>query len=136
MGLLFANRTLTALPPIWLFCAGSLLAAVVALLVWGIVKLIAPRAADELRASLSEGFLGPMAWLLMGLSALAVALTPLVPFEQMSRSLVRLVTAGEQTTILSIPANVELETYELDLRPQELASLEMESDRALLVRTQ
>ncbi len=136
MGLLFANRALIALPPIWLFCAGFLIAAVAAVVVWGLLKLIAPRAADELRASLSEGFLGPMAWLLMGLSALAVALTPLVPLEQIGRSLARLVTAGEETTTLSIPPNSELKTYELDLRPQELASLKMESDRSLLVRTQ
>ncbi len=136
MGLLFANRALIALPPIWLFCAGFLIAAVAAVVVWGLLKLLAPRAADELRASLSEGFLGPMAWLLMGLSALAVALTPLVPIEQIGRSLVRLVTAGEETTTLSIPPNSEFKTYELDLRPQELASLKMESDRSLLVRTQ
>ncbi|NBP80918.1 hypothetical protein EBU58_09430 [bacterium] len=58
MGLLLANRSLTALPPIWLFCAGSLIAAAVALLVWGVLKIVAPRAANELQASLSEGFLG------------------------------------------------------------------------------
>ena len=136
IGLLFANRALTALPPIWLLCAGSLIAAAIALLVWAVVKLVAPRAGNELRASLAEGFLGPMAWLLLGLSAVAVALTPLVPLEQMSRSLVRLVTAGEEATSLTIPPNVEFETYELDLRPQELASFGMESDRSLLVRTQ
>jgi hypothetical protein len=136
IGLLFANRALTALPPIWLLCAGCLIAAAIALLVWAVVKMVAPRAGNELRASLAEGFLGPMAWLLLGLSAVAVALTPLVPLEQMSRSLVRLVTAGEEATSLTIPPNVELETYELDLRPQELASFGMESDRSLLVRTQ
>jgi ABC-type transport system involved in multi-copper enzyme maturation permease subunit len=136
MGLLFANRSLTALPPIWLFCAGSLLAAVVAVLFWAVLKAVAPKVANELRASLSEGFLGPMAWLLMGLSAVAVALTPLVPLDQMARSLNRLVTAGEETVSLEVPANSELQSYELDLRPQELASFAMESDRQILVRTQ
>ncbi len=136
MGLLLANRSLTALPPIWLFCAGSLIAAAVALLVWGVLKIVAPRAANELQASLSEGFLGPMAWLLMGLSAVAVALTPLVPVDQMTRSLGRLMTAGEDTVQLTVPANADRETFELDLRPQELASFGMQSDRPLVVRTQ
>ncbi len=136
MGLLLANRSLTALPPIWLFCAGSLIAAALALLVWGVLKVIAPRAANELQASLSEGFLGPMAWLLMGLSAVAVALTPLVPVDQMTRSLGRLMTAGEDTVQLTVPANADRETFELDLRPQELASFGMQSDRPLVVRTQ
>ena len=54
IGLLFANRALTALPPIWLLCAGCLIAAAIALLVWAVVKMVAPRAGNELRASLAE----------------------------------------------------------------------------------
>ena len=136
MGLLFANRSLTALPPVWLFCAGSLIAVVIAVLVWGILKLVAPRAANELQASLSEGFLGPMSWLLLGLSAVAIALTPLVPVDQMVRSLGRLATAGEETASFLLAPGAEQQSFELDLRPQELASFGMQSNRPLVVRTQ
>ncbi|NBP80919.1 hypothetical protein EBU58_09435 [bacterium] len=59
-----------------------------------------------------------------------------MPVDQMTRSLGRLMTAGEDTVQLTVPANADRETFELDLRPQELASFGMQSDRPLVVRTQ
>jgi ABC-type transport system involved in multi-copper enzyme maturation permease subunit len=136
MGILLANRSLIALPSIWLFCTGALISAAVGFLVWAILTRLAPRSASELRSSLAEGFLGAFAWLIVGLSAVSLALTPLVPLDQIGRSLVRMVTAGKQTTVLTVPPAADKQPFELDLRPQELASFTMQSDAPLLVRTQ
>jgi ABC-type transport system involved in multi-copper enzyme maturation permease subunit len=133
---LFANRWLTALPPLWLLGAGALTASLVMLASWAVLRLVSPRLAAEARSSLNDGFLGPLAWLLMALSAVAVAFTPLVPVRSMARSLGRMVTAGEVTRSITVPPKAELQAIQLDLRPQELANLELRSTAPLLVRTQ
>jgi len=133
---LLANRFLIALPPIWLVAAGAGIAALLVGAVWLAFTRSASRGAAELRESLHEGFLGPMAWLLVSLSAVAVALTPLVPLGQIGRSLVRLVTAGEEIRTIEVPADAEQMPLELDLRPQEIASFGMQADRRLVIRTQ
>ena len=44
---LFANRWLIALPPIWLVGMGALSASLILVALWGLLRLIAPRAAAE-----------------------------------------------------------------------------------------
>ena len=133
---LIANRWLIALPPIWLLGMGAIVAIAVILLAWGALLLLSPRAAAEARLSLRDGFAGPMAWLLLTLSALAVALTPLVPLDAIGRSLARLLaTQGPQQSIDIAPRAV-LQEIPIDLRPQELESFELQSDAPLTVRTQ
>ena len=133
---LFANRWLIAVPPIWLLGIGALLTVVVVLASWGLLRLALPRAGAEARASLGDGFLGPFAWLLLTLSAIALAGTPLVPLPQIGRSLMRMVTADRASTRVVIAPHAALQEIVLDVRPQELLTLEMESDAAVVVRTQ
>ncbi len=133
---LFANRWLTALPPLWLLGAGALVATLVIVACWGVLRLANPRLAAEARGSLGDGFLGPFAWLLLSLSAVAVAFTPLVPVNSLVRSLGRLATAGDEVQTITIAPQADLQAIPLDLRPQELASIEMRSSAPLLVRTQ
>jgi ABC-type transport system involved in multi-copper enzyme maturation permease subunit len=133
---LFANRWLTALPPLWLLGAGALVATLVILACWGVLRLVNPRLAAEARGSLGDGFLGPFAWLLLSLSAVAVAFTPLVPVNSLARSLGRLARAGDEVQTITVAPQADLQAIPLDLRPQELASIEMRSSAPLLVRTQ
>ena len=70
-----ANRWFVALPPIWLVGAGALATLVAAAACWGLIALVRPRAAAELKASLRDGFLGPLAWLLLTAAAACVALS-------------------------------------------------------------
>ncbi|MCX7414482.1 MAG: hypothetical protein NTW36_13725 [Planctomycetia bacterium] len=133
---LFANRWLIALPPIWLLGAGALLALAGILLVWSVLALVRPRAAAEARLSLNDGFAGPLAWLLLGLAAIAVAFTPLVPLGQIGRSLMRLAAADDFDRIVTVAPQATLQEISLDLRPQEIESLELKSDAPLSVRTQ
>ena len=133
---LFANRWLVALPPIWLLGVGALITLVVLALVWAVLLVVSPRAAAEARTSLRDGFAGPMAWLLLTLAAVALAFAPLVPMGQVWRSLVRLASADLASVSVNVPAGASLQEVPLDLRPQELASLELESDAPLVVRTQ
>ena len=133
---LFANRWLVAVPPIWLLGVGALITLAVLALVWAILLVVAPRAAAEARTSLRDGFAGPMAWLLLTLAGVAVAFAPLVPMGQIWRSLVRLSSADRVSVSTTVPPGATLQEIALDLRPQELASLELESDAPLVVRTQ
>ena len=133
---LFANRWLIALPPIWLLGTGALLALAGILLVWSVLALVRPRAAAEARLSLNDGFAGPLAWLLLGLAAIAVAFTPLVPLGQIGRSLMRLAAADDFDRIVTVAPQATLQEISLDLRPQEIESLELKSDAPLSVRTQ
>jgi len=133
---LLANRWLIALPPIWLLGMGAIVAIAVILLAWGALLLLSPRAAAEARLSLRDGFAGPMAWLLLTLSALAVALTPLVPLDAIGRSLARLLAAQSAQQSIDIAPRAVLQEIPIDLRPQELESFELQSDAPLTVRTQ
>ena len=133
---LFANRWLIALPPIWLVGAGALVATLIIVSCWTALRAASPRLASEARGSLNDGFLGLFAWLVLTLSAVAVAFTPLVPLPAIGRSLVRLATAGQASQSITVPAQANLEKVTLDVRPQELASIALQSDAPLVVRTQ
>lgn len=133
---LFANRFFIALPPIWLVGMGALTTLATLLIVWGILRLMAPRAASEAKASLRDGFLGPVVWLLLAASAIAIALTPLVPVKGIAQSLTRMLSVNETTEVITVASNAVNEKIELALRPQELASLTFTSDRPIVIRTQ
>lgn len=141
---LLANRWFSAIPPIWLVAAGALATLVTAVACWGLLAVTRPRAAAELRASLRDGFLGPLAWLLAVASAVCVALTlvnlvsptPAVPLGGIMRSLVLLTTTAAGTARVTVPTGGGTLEIPLDLRPQELAELDLEADAPLVVRTQ
>jgi len=133
---LFANRWFIALPPIWLVGMGALSATVILLALWGLLRLVAPRAAAEAQASLRDGFLGPLAWLMLAASAVAVALTPLVPVQSIGRSLGRMLAPNESAETLTIAPDAIRERIDLPVRPQELATIAFQSDRPIVIRTQ
>jgi hypothetical protein len=145
-----AGRWLVPLPPVWLLGAAALLTILAALAVWGVLRLVSPRLATEARLALGDGFLGPLAWLLVAFTAMAVAFAPLIglplppdftiadsaPLKQFGRSLVRLTSANDFRQAATVAPGAKLEAIPLPLRPQELAWIELESDRPLVVRTQ
>jgi hypothetical protein len=144
------GRWLIPLPPVWLLGTAALLTILAAVAVWGLLRLVAPRLAAEARAALGDGFLGPLAWLLVAFAAMAVAFAPLVglplppdftltdsaPLKQFGRSLVRMTAANDFRQAVTVTPGANLESIPLPLRPQELAWIELESDRPLVVRTQ
>ena len=145
-----ANRWLIPLPPVWLLGTAAALAMLAALAGWGILRLVAPRLATEARASLGDGFLGPLAWLLVAFAAVAVAFTPMVglplppdfslsesaPLAQFTRSLGRMTSANDFRESVTVAAGAKLEAIPLPLRPQELARIEIVSDQPVVLRTQ
>jgi len=136
MMILLANRWLPSVPPLWLVGMAALVALLVAGLVQAVLMAVRPRAAAEMQASLRDGFLGPFGWLLLTYAVAAVALTPLVPVGQVWRSLVRMTGASEASLDVEIPGDGRQVDIPLDLRPQELESLELVSTANILVRTQ
>jgi ABC-type transport system involved in multi-copper enzyme maturation permease subunit len=133
---LLANRWLATLPPIWMLGAAAAATILAALAVYALVAAVRPAAAAELRASLRDGFLGPLAWLLFVAAAVAAAFTPLVPVDQIGQSLVRSFSGRESARDVTVPAGAGPLEIPLGIRPQELESLELSSDRPLTVRTQ
>ena len=145
-----ASRWLIPLPPIWLLGMAALGVVLVALASWWVLSLAAPRVAAEARASLRDGFLGPLAWLLLAFAAIAVSFTPLIglpvppdftlsdssALAQFGRSLARMTSANDFRQTAEVAPDVELQAIPLQFRPQELARIELESDQPLIVRTQ
>ncbi len=145
-----ANRWLIPLPPVWMLGVAALLVLLAAIAAWSLTRLVAPRLAAEARAALGDGFLGPLAWLLVAFSAVAVAFTPLIgvplppdfrlaesaPLAQFARSLGRFTSANDFREVVSVEPKAALQPIPLPLRPQELARIELVSDQPLVVRTQ
>jgi ABC-type transport system involved in multi-copper enzyme maturation permease subunit len=145
-----ANRWLIPLPPVWLLGMAALLTVLAALAVWGLMRLVTPRAAAEARVALGDGFLGPLAWLLVSFSAVALAFTPLVglplppdfsladsaPLAQFGRSFARMTAANDFRETVMVEPQAALQPIPLPLRPQEMARIELIADRPLVVRTQ
>ena len=65
-----------------------------------------------------------------------MAFTPLVPLGQIGRSLMRLAAADDFDRSVTVAPQATLQEIALDLRPQEIESLELKSDAPLSVRTQ
>jgi ABC-type transport system involved in multi-copper enzyme maturation permease subunit len=133
---LLATRWSATLPAIWMIGAAAAATILTALAGYALVAAVRPAAAAGLRASLRDGFLGPLAWLLLVAAAVAAAFTPLVPVDRIGRSLVRSVTVREATRDVAVPAGDAPVEIPLGIRPQELDTLELSSDRPLTVRSQ
>ena len=145
-----ASRWLIPLPPIWLLGTAALAVVLVAVAAWAGLRLVSPRLAAEARASLRDGFLGPLGWLLVTFAALAVSVTPLIglplppdftladsaPVAQFARSLSRMTSANDFRQAAEVAPGANLQAVPLPIRPQELARIELESDQPLVVRTQ
>jgi ABC-type transport system involved in multi-copper enzyme maturation permease subunit len=142
MAPLFANRWLIPLPPIWMLGAAAAVALGVILAGYGLLRLAAPRAAAEARASLRDGFLGPLAWLLLTFSAVALAFTyPLAamspsPLVEIGRSLRRFVAAADGSLTVTVEPGATAAEIPLGFRPQELDRIDVSADGRLVVRTQ
>lgn len=145
-----ANRWLVPLPPVWMLGVAAVITAIATIAAWGCLRLVVPRLADEAKASLRDGFLGPLAWLAIAFSAVALAFTPLVGLPlppdfavtdsaaavQISRSLSRMTSANNLSEAVTIQPQKTLEQISLPLRPQELERMELVSDQPLVIRTQ
>lgn len=145
-----ANRWLVPLPPVWMLGVAALVTVLLTLAVWGVLRLVSPRLAAEAKASLRDGFLGPLTWLAVAFSAIAIAFTPMVGVPmppdftladasasaQVARSLGRMTSANDFRETVTIDPKASLQSVALRLRPQELQRLEFVSNRPLVVRTQ
>lgn len=143
---LLANRFVIALPPLWLLGMGALVAAIFAVGCYGLVVLCGRlagasssrvlRLTNEARASLTDGFLGPLAWLLLAMAAVALAATPAVPVRAIGRSLARLWSSDRVVTTKAVPVGSEATKILLNPRAQEIDEISLSSSGPLLIRTQ
>ncbi len=142
--ILFANLT-AWLTPIWLLGAGCLLGLIILAVLYGIVRLIAPRTAEVIVGTLREGFLTPvlsLAGALAGVAVIGLLLSlagmGFVPLGDITRSLARLPAAGTFTStyeVQSLPKEKRTQPQEflLDARPQELRSVKISSPQDLTI---
>jgi ABC-type transport system involved in multi-copper enzyme maturation permease subunit len=143
--LLLADMT-AWLTPIWLFGFGCLLGLVALALLFGLLKLLAPRIAEIAWGTLREGVVFPVLCLVSGFAAfalisllLSLAGVGYLPLADISRSLARLPYSNSFSKDILIPAVPPQERtgkpqeHPLEYRPQEMRSVELRADRGLTV---
>jgi ABC-type transport system involved in multi-copper enzyme maturation permease subunit len=130
--ILFADLT-AALMPIYLLGLGTLAGLVVLLALYAACWLAFSRVAETARSALGEGFLLPvlsLAGFLGLLSVLGVAFGQ-VPLGDLMKSLAKLPVTGVARATVEIPAGADRDVLDLDIRPAEVAMVEITSDAPL-----
>jgi ABC-type transport system involved in multi-copper enzyme maturation permease subunit len=142
--LLLATNPTAWLTPVWLIGAGCLGGVIVLAVLYGLAKLIAPTLAQVSTEALRESFVFPFLCLVSGFAAfsllsvlLSLAGVGYLPWEDITRSLARLPESNNFQTEFTVPPAPETgrsdkpQEIALDFRPQEIRSVEVQSDRDL-----
>lgn len=129
---------ITWLTPLWLLSVGATLFGVALAVLYGILKLAAPRAARVLEDGIREGILLPVVFLVCLLSALTVVGLTIVSFKPLVAAVLRIPATGPYDLEVQVPPlqhaySIPLE--KLNFRPIELQSFELESDQPVSVLT-
>ncbi len=125
----------TWLTPLWLFGLGAVLFLVGLALVYGVLKLVAPRGAAALVDGIREGMLLPVFYLTLLLAAFSVVGLISVPFRPLLAAALRIPTAGAHTRTVEVPAATHAFEIPIDFRPSELQAFTLSSDQPLVVIT-
>jgi ABC-type transport system involved in multi-copper enzyme maturation permease subunit len=132
--------------PIWLVATGCLLGLVVMAIVYGVIRLVAPSAAEIIRGTMREGFMFPVLGLATGFAAfslisvlLSVAKVGYLPLDDLFRSLERWPQPDRFADTIEVPAlpseerGTKRQEFPLDYRPGEMREIEIVSDQDLTV---
>ena len=114
-GLLFGVLT-TWLTPTWLLGVGAALGLLILAVLYGVVRLISAPATAFLHDSFREGFLRPVLLLALILSVLSAFSSLVVPVRDLTRSLIRLPTAGVLDRTAQISADAADQQVDLEMR--------------------
>jgi ABC-type transport system involved in multi-copper enzyme maturation permease subunit len=123
----------TWLTPPWMYGVGAAIGLAVLAVGYLVVRLVSRPGTAFLHDSLREGFLFPVLVLAAVMAVIAAAATPVVPVRDLLRSLTHLPSAGKLDRTFTIPAKAQNEAVDLELRPSELKTLTIESDRDLAI---
>lgn len=119
--------------PIWLLAVGATLGTAVLLVLWGICWIASRRLAYSIWASVSEGILLPITYILGALAVIAVVAGPLMPVNRMITSLKRLPYVGNVTFEVVVPANELDYEIDIDFRIDELQRYSIESEQDVAI---
>ena len=119
----------TWLTPFWLLAAGVCAAMVVLGLAYGVIRLTSRRLTLTLHSSLREGFLLPVLVLGGILSAFAIAVAFVVPFEAFMRSVARMAAATTIERPIDVPEDAKNLEVDLGVVPAEVSEFEITADR-------
>lgn len=128
----------TWLTPLWILSVGATLFAVGLAVVYGLLKLAAPRAGRVMEDGIREGILLPVLYLVGLLAALSVVGLASVQFKPLVAAVLRIPATGPHDVDVQVPAlthdfSIPIET--LAFRPTELQSFQLESDQPLTIYT-
>lgn len=145
MPILLADVT-AWLTPIWLLSAGCFVGLAVLAILYGLLRLLAPRVAETVLGMAREGFLVPVLSLAAAGAAFAllsvvlqIANVGYLPLSDLTRSLERLPFSNKFTTVLNVAPVPKEERggkpqeFELDYRAQEMRGVQLTSDKDLVV---
>lgn len=128
----------TWLTPLWLLSVGAAIFGVAVGVIYGLLKLAAPRAARVMEDGIREGILLPVLFLVCLLSALSVVGLTVVNFKPLVAAVLRIPATGPYDVDVQIPAlthDYSIPIEKLNFRPVELQSFELESDQPLAIYT-
>jgi hypothetical protein len=131
-GLLFGVLT-TWLTPTWLLGVGAALGLLILAVLYGLIRLISAPATAFVHDSFREGFLRPVLLLALILAVLSAFSSLVVPVRDLTRSMIRLPTAGVLDRTAQISADAADQQIDLDMRPAELKTLAITSNEDLTI---
>lgn len=129
----------TWLTPLWLVSVGVAAAVIVLTVIWGVLRLLLPRAAEFVSTSIREGMLLPLFYMSVFLTAFAVLgifLVPGIPYRSVLTSVSRISSVGAKDWTFTVPpSTTDFELKDLQLPMAELAGFEATTDQPVTIGT-
>jgi len=124
------------LTPLWILALGVTIGAAVLVLAWCLCWLVNRRAARDVYASVSEGMLRQISYVLVALAALVALASPTMPVKQTIESIRRLPYAQTSGVGIEVPAQGQDIPVNLAFRADELQQYSIESDHDVAVNVE
>lgn len=127
-----ANLTLW-LTPLWLLSLGVTIAAVILLVLWGVLWLVKRDAANLAVERVKEGVLAPISYVVLAFVTICLLAFPVASVDRVSESIQRLAQIGSASTTIELDPRAEDTPLSVTFRADELTGYEIASDQDIRV---
>jgi ABC-type transport system involved in multi-copper enzyme maturation permease subunit len=124
------------LTPVWILSVGVTIGVAILLVLYGLVWLIARKAADSIARILRESVLLPISYMAAVFVGFCLLGAPAMPTKLLVDSLRRLPAVGPQERSITIPAGQEDLDVPIEFRADELQRYAFKSNQDLVINTE
>jgi ABC-type transport system involved in multi-copper enzyme maturation permease subunit len=124
------------LTPMWVLSIGLLAGALVVLAAWAICWVLNRRVANAIAATVAEGVLRPVTYVLVAVAVLAALATPTMPWQDTLRSLARLPQVKPVDVTVTVEANTADSSIAAPFRAEELQDYSIESEQDIAINVE